>query len=406
MPFDRSRFNDNGLTGRIQKSYEKRDDTGQFKSIFVDDPILKFWKPTSAEHIIDIIPYFAGSNDPELKEGEQTHVLIIFVHYDVGVNKDAFVCPARNYNQPCPICEYREDLRREEDYDEELVKSLNPKKRSIYNVVVLDSPKEEAKGVQVFDVAHWYMEKHLSALAKVPDRNAGGRAGAANRYVPFSSLDHGMSVAFEKKGSKRNTEYIGHKFVERGYSISDEVASQAIPLDNYVVISSYEELKEAFYGSEGTMAPEEEAVHETSAPTLRTRRAEPKPAPEEEPPPPEEHPEPTLKPRARPQPAGTGVVYECPAGGKFGEDCEKLEACNGCDLWEPCSAAADKIAAEQAGAEPTPAPTPRPAPRPVPRSTEERAAPTPRPAPRPAPRPTPSQAGSPGSGPRRLPPKR
>jgi hypothetical protein len=371
------------LQNKTRESYERRDDSGQFKSIFKDEFSNKGWKCGEGDHLIDIIPYPAGKHDPKSKEGEWGYLLDIWVHYAVGVNQDAYVCPARNFSLPCPICEYREEVRRTEDYDEDLVKELTPKRRSIYNVVCYDSEKEEGKGIQIFDCAHWFMEKHISSLAKTPVRGAGK---STDSYIAFSDPDEGKSIAFTRKGSRRNTEFLGHKFVDRNYAIPDELLNSAFILDECVNIYGYQEIKDAFLGGTGSdVSPED--VPAPSPPPVPERhlRQRETPAPSAASP-----PAPATRVRTATSTANLPPV--CPVeGGTFGVDCEKYAECNGCAIWDPCSEEADKLAA---GGGEAPAP---PAPRPAAPST-------PRPGPRPVPAPAaarPTTAGAPPTGPRR-----
>ena len=392
-PDRRARMKAN-LQNRVRESYEKREDTGQFKSVFKEDVISKLWKCGEGEHLIDVIPYIAGGQDPDshVKEGDDAYVLIIWIHYAVGVNQDAYVCPARNFNKPCPICEYREELRRSDNYDEALIKEMTPKRRSIYNIVCYDSEKEEAKGVQVFDSAWWFMEKHINALAKSPARGPGK---STETWISFADPVEGKSISFIRKGTKINTEFLGHKFVDRNYQISDEILDAALTLDECVNICTYDEIKSAFLGGSGGDVAPEEAPAPAPPPIqeggLRTRRAAP--APSAAPPP---APAPRVRTTGPVAPASAMDAMICPVdGGTFGVDCEKFPECNGCAIWDPCSEEADKIAAGGAGEAPAP-PVSRPAapttPRPQPRVTPPAAAPT---APRPA------AGGTPPVGPRR-----
>lgn len=369
---------------KIAQSYKEKDDSGQFKSIFIESPGLKFWKCANGEHLIDIIDYKAGPNDPKTPEGEWTYVLIIFVHYGVGVNQDGYICMARTYGKRCPICEYREELRKAEDYDEDLVKSLNPKKRCFYNVLVSDNEKEQAKGVQIWDASHWLMERHLVIMAKIPTRT--GQATAVEPYVLFSNSEVGKSIAFERIGAKMTTDFIGHRFVDRDYTIPPEFVGFSI--DSFLRIPTYEEVHAAFYGTE-----EESELGPPPDPNADIPNFPP-PEPKVEPPP---IPLKTRKPLAVPAPTGTSVptpsttpgparltpkatANQCPVNGNFGVDCEKLEACNGCPEWEPCSAQADVLAsAANAEAGKTQVPPVRVAKAPIPAPRPQVPTPAPRP---------------------------
>lgn len=314
---DRSKFNKE-LGRRTEQSYQHKDDSGQFRSIFKQEYIEKIWKCKAASHEIDIIPYLAGPDDPAIthgliKEGEAQYLLDIWVHRDVGVNRDMYVCPARNYNLPCPICEERDKIRRQDDYDEELVKSLSPKRRSIYNIVVYDDGQEQAKGVQIFDVAHFFMEQKLAVLAKRSTGRSGANIGG---YIPFSDPDEGKTVSFERKGQgAQNTEFLGHKFLDREidgkkYVISDEILSQAIVLDQAIEIPTYEELESAFKGT----APIE-VIKEEDVPLRLSGR---------------------MSRTTKVAESIPNSDNPCPAGGNFGVDCEMLPKCPSCAVWDNC----------------------------------------------------------------------
>jgi hypothetical protein len=47
--------------------------------------------------------------------------------------------------------------------------------------------------------------------------------------------------------------------------------------------------------------------------------------------------------KAVPAPAGG----ECPAGGNWGEDCNALDECDTCDVWEDCQEEFNRLAAER-----------------------------------------------------------
>lgn len=334
------------LLKRTQESHERREDSGRFGSIFKEQEGLRLWKCTEMEHLIDIIPFIAGPNHPDTEAGEVAYVLDIWVHRGIGVNEDSFICPARTYKTDCPICEYQKELR-EADADEDLVKALWPKRRTLYNVVCYNSEKEEAKGVQVWEVAHWFMERHLTPLAKKP--KGGG-------FVLFSDPDIGKSIAFERKGTKQeNTEFLGHKFEDREGPIPDEILDAVYTLDQIVEIPTPEKLYNAFWGSKGRPTEEEAAEEPTKEEAGEDEAAEEpaKEAAEETPaalrkkikPKPKTKVELLRKQRAerKKQEAEAVQENECPVGGQFGLDLDTLEACDECEAWEKCAKRTDEL---------------------------------------------------------------
>ena len=342
------------LLKRGQESHEKMDDSGRFGNFFKKDENLRLWKCAEGEHQIDIIPFEIGTNypthnHPNIKPGNIAYWLDLWVHYGVGPNEDSVVCPARNYGEACPICEHVNELRKAEEPDDDLILNTIPKRRAIYNIVCMDSDAEEDKGVQIWDAAHWNMEKHIAKRAKKP------REGG---FVAFAHPDEGKQVFFERVGTGRtNTEYSNHQFLDRDYKISDKTLDQAHQLDMIINVLSYDELHDAFWGKKG----EEVEPEKPTRPARRRGTPEQKtePEPETEQPPkrtarrtrakPEESSstsssEPTTSQRSTP----SETDNKCPGGGVFGVDTDKLtDACPKCEVWDDCGEENDRLEREQ-----------------------------------------------------------
>ena len=216
------------LQKRTAESYARKDEYGTSFTYFRKDlKDVVFWKPKEGIHIFDIIPSFCGPNWPmdnhgiRLPEGSPVYVLDILIHQNVGPNDAQFVCLARNYGQKCPICEHQIELKREIDYDQDLIKGLYPKRRNVYNIVCYDNQEEEDKGIQVLEIAHFFMEAKLIPLAMEARTKA---------LIPFPHYEKGKTIQFEARkktytiGERavQGLEYIGHKFLDRNYDICDE----------------------------------------------------------------------------------------------------------------------------------------------------------------------------------------
>jgi len=310
------------LRGRTEQSEKTRESSGRFGSFFKSNlpEGAQFWTAGKGNHIIDIIPYVAGPNDPDpaTNEGDPTYVLDLFVHGNVGVNDDAVVCPARTYKKPCPICEHQKQLRQEDDFDEDLVKSLNPKRRCIYNIVCYDTDKEEDKGIQIWPVAHWFFERHLTSLA---------RNSRTGELETFADPDDGKSIEFERQGTgMTNTQYIGHKFSDRPDPIPDEYLDQAFCLDELIELKSYDEIYKLYWQEDAPEADdheeEEQEKEEEEKPKRSARRSS--------------------KPKKEPK----VKEGECPYGGEFGVDLGELNECGECSLFEECSKRMEELQAD------------------------------------------------------------
>ena len=335
------------LLKRQQESHDRRKDSGKFKSFFRDDlEKVNFWKCSDKEHTIDIIPYIAGGNDPHNAKGDLCYVLDLFIHGGVGVNEDAYICLARSFNKPCPICDHQKKLK-EEGADEDSIIKINPTRRTVYNIVCYDDDKELEKGIQIWTVAHRYMEKLLTPLGK---KRGGGR-------ILFVDPDEGKSISFERSGmGMMNTDYIGHKFEDRDYTISDKLLDAAHCLDDLIHIPTTEEVYLAYWGEKGEEEAEEESVEEAEE-EVDEKEVEQDEVEEKE----EEVEKVKVKKK---EPAKDSIAAKrerrkiekgkkestgpkCPGGGEFGVDLDKLgENCDNCPIWDDCAKRSDELEEE------------------------------------------------------------
>ena len=325
MKFDREKAKED-LLKRTKESYNSKDFAGAGPAYLKPLP-RPFWKCKEGKHIFDLIPWVASDKYPspkgEIKPGDIVYKLDIWVHQNVGPMDIQVLCPAYNYGERCPVCEKVKELR-SEDAPKEKLDPIRAKRRTIYNMFCFDNNVEEAKGVQVWEVAHFFIEQKLASLSERP------RGGG---HIIFADPDSGMSISFERKGSgPENTQYLGHQFVLReGYVVEDELLDQAVPLEEYLIRSSYDELYALFYGT----APKEQTATEEPGFTPSRLRSRTAPA----------------------QGANISGEDKCPAGGTFGKDVDKLIQCNTCDVYNKCALFSEKAAEETKQPDQTAAPT-------------------------------------------------
>lgn len=296
----------------------KRKDVSQFASLYKNPSEVPQWKCAEGKHKVDIIPFIstgkvpAGRPGDVIPEGELAYLFECWVHFNVGANDDAFICLSKTYGDPCPICEDRKRLIQEGEVEEDVIKGLQAKQRTIYNIICYDTREEEKKGIQVWDVAYFFVERNLRSIA---EQSEGGDP------IIFADLEEGKQIKFQRKGSGAgNTSFLGHAFVERDYELSAKLLDKAFKLDEIILIPSYEEVANCYFGKRGKVAEEEE---EEEAP-VRTKKR-PRGEEEEE----EEVPARTLKKKTTKQ--------ECPVGGVFGKDFDSYEECADCSAFDACA---------------------------------------------------------------------
>ena len=263
MATKKSRFREEAgaddLTNRTEQSYNTREASGKYNDYFTDDMPLSKWVCTEAGHILDVIPFLAGDNHPNVAPGKATHNVDVFVHFGIGVTESAYLCPARMGKGKCPICEFQAELKKQKNYDEEYVKSFNAKRRVVYNVCVYDTHKDEDAGVMIWEASHHLSEKNIMAIAR------NNRTGA---FVKWADPDDGKTIEFARVGKGKSTNYEGFKFTDRDEPISDETLDDAIAIDDYLKYLTYEELVDVM----GNMEIEKEEPLKEEAEDQATER--------------------------------------------------------------------------------------------------------------------------------------
>lgn len=136
-----------------------------------------FWKPAEGESVVRILPTSDG--DPF----KQFHF-----HYNVGKER-GFLCPRRNFDESCPVCEFATQLYRSEDEDNiKAAKEMFVRERYFSFIVVRG---EEDKGIRLWGYGKRVYEKFLNYMLD-PD------------YGDFTDLESGrdMKVTLSKGAGK------------------------------------------------------------------------------------------------------------------------------------------------------------------------------------------------------------
>jgi len=401
--------------GQARASSKRKGGSGGniFKS---EVKFTKFSPAKDEDHSADIIPFQAGKDmpiDPESKKrmtkvGDWAYSFEYWQHAGIGpLENERVICCEKTWMEPCPICENRRELISEKAFDDKKMSNLYAKRRNLYNVVCYDSDKEEEKGVQLFDVSHFYFEKHISKLAaKAVRRKRGSKLKVADPFKNFADpSEDGVSIEWSIEGATKSKNdfdtWMGHQLVEREYALDEKLLDSALQLDQIVEHLSYAELYKKYYdevyegeGEDGAEEEEEEiedgaeeeeeeiedgaeeeeeeiedddldgldrkelkqilkdeeidfkVFKSTEDDDIRAaiRDDRGNDGPEEE----EEEEAPKVKSRkkgktAKPASKKKAGKAVCPAGGTLGANFEDYDECDDCKLWNPCD---DKYQAE------------------------------------------------------------
>lgn len=308
-------------------------------------------KDDEARHFFNIIPYWVGPNYPTSKKGGRKgrfidvscneddlfYKLDIWYHKNVGKDNLMVPCPSRNYDDPCPICEWINEEYNEIEDEKEKQKFWSdhgPKKQNVFNVKIVDedgNPLEDDK-IFVFNIAEYFMDERLKKLS-VPARGA---------RIYYADEKKGRTIFFTKtENDEYGYEIDNWELVPRDYDIDEADADDAVCLDKYIKQYSYEEIKELHEGktpqrkSEPDPETENEPEPDEEAPQTRTRtRTRTKPKTKDKPSPKPKNDDPHAEFKT------DGVYTACPEGSdNFGTDWNKYEQCDGCPAGTDCKRA-------------------------------------------------------------------
>jgi len=309
------------LQERQQEENERKDPTS-FKSgsVIIADKLpegMEIWRPGIGEHYFDVLPWVASDKHPYEAEEAYCWCIVLMVYRDVGVMRDQFVAPYLMYDEPDPIAEYiaSHNLSKAE------FKKRVAKKRCFYQVWVHDTPEEEKKGVQLWEVAHWFMYDQLKELSVIP------KDGGHVTYMDWTKKD-GKQIyqkiksegTFEgEDGTKVDSiQYLAPKFLDRKADIPDSILNQIIQLETVIHCKpTYDEIHKAFYGKEKT----------GDAPDAPAARSDLPKSDDDD------------------IPSSMETHKECPSDHSFGIDIDAFPAdCNNCSAWDDCSDEKDRLA--------------------------------------------------------------
>lgn len=162
--------------------------------------------------------------------------LDVYVHYDVGPDKDSYLCLHKMKGEPCPICEERRQAAK--DGDDEYAKSLEPVKRVLMYVI---DRKNEKEGILAWGAP---MSVDRDILKVSIDKRNG-------ELLPIDHPDEGYDVDFERQGKARNTKYVGLSIARRSTPLDNDDAMDfavAHPLPTILQYYDYDHIAKVFGG--------------------------------------------------------------------------------------------------------------------------------------------------------------
>jgi hypothetical protein len=208
----------------------------------------EFYEHKKGEQVIDIVPYeVTVSNHPieGVQPGDIWYQRWVWVHYDVGAQGKAYVCPALTNNTKCPMCEHRAQLMAESSTAtperaaelKPMIESLKPSQREIFNV------REDGE-VKLWTLSfHLFGRKLDEELSEGPEEYASAfdMEGGYLVKARFQSTSVGSGKPFLKCSRI--------DFLPREVDLDDSILEQTWDLDKVFTLLSYDQLYNIYWGN-------------------------------------------------------------------------------------------------------------------------------------------------------------
>lgn len=193
-------------------------------------PGVKVFTPRDGDNTVRILP--------PTWEGATHYGLDCYVHYGVGPDRASYLCPNKHGKGGCPICEERDQVRRDRDADEKYVKELEYRRRVLVYVVDRD---DERTGEQA-----WMMPQSLDKdISKISvDKRT-------REVLPIDHPEDGYDVIFEKSGKGVGTKYDGVQIARNPSPLGRDAwldAAMDHPLPDQLQVYDVETIAKAFGG--------------------------------------------------------------------------------------------------------------------------------------------------------------
>jgi hypothetical protein len=345
--------------GKTRRNAENSRKRGGLNYLKLPDGVDLFTPDMDSKVDMDIMPYTVSDKhhpdrDTESEiaiEGTLWYKRPFTIHRNIGAKNDQVVCPA-TIGKKCPICEYRDKLRKE-DGDEETIRSLAQSDKVMYAVIIKNNKRIDDQKVHLFVFSDYLFQKRFEEQLKDDEKF---------EIFPDHQEGYTLRVRFAENniGTNKFADPTRFDFVDRKEQYDDSILEEVPDLDNLLVILDYKDLKAKFLEGISDEDVEDDDVEEEEdeKPAKRTQRSKPQSKrkieeddeeedEEEEDDEEEDEEEEDEKPARQrkrkainnPEPKGKSKKpLECPEGHKFGKDADKFDDCEDCAVWNECYA--------------------------------------------------------------------
>jgi len=154
----------------------------------------------------------------------------IFVHYDMGVDKSAYLCPNKMFHKNCPICNYAKELENAGE-DREVVRQYWPVRRFLFWVVDVESEETIDKGVCIYDAPKAILD---GIKGVTTDKRTG-------EIIDISDPVEHLNLVFTRQGKGIATRYVEFGTEERKFDFPESFYDLP-PMDDILVEPDVEKM--------------------------------------------------------------------------------------------------------------------------------------------------------------------
>jgi len=326
--------------GNAVENAEMRSSGANYGYLKLPEGVRVFNPEIETVAVIDILPYeVTDKNHMDKIEVDTVWYKKPFkIHREVGVENDSVVCPT-TFGKPCPICEHQATLREDGDTNEETLKKLNAKYRSLYVVKVrsYDGKKKfDKKEYHLFDFSDHLFQRIFETQLK-------RKEAFADFFLPDSGKS--LEITFDKKSFGEGKPFpIATRidFVDRKKQYKEDVIDEIPNLDEVLTLLPYEELEAKFHNDDvDTGGSSDKEEKKSKKDKKKKKEKKDKKDKESEP---KQSEETTTsgtkkdKKKDKKKKDKKDKKLECPYEHRFGKDCDKFDDCADCELWNECKA--------------------------------------------------------------------
>ena len=219
---------------------QKEHKTGfDFNTFTLPEGVSLFKVEKEGTYKVDIIPYRVGKGNEFADPGEPHYERTYYVHRGISADNNTYCCPRKTFGNKCPICEEQNRISKDPDADSELVKSLAPKERQLWNVI---DHSDKSKGIQIWDVSYHLFGKLLDSRIE--------KSEESDDWGFFSDPTDGLYLRITfvegSAGAWKWMEANAIDFHRREDQYEESIIDEATVLDDLLIEKPYDKLKAIF----------------------------------------------------------------------------------------------------------------------------------------------------------------